>query len=131
MAVTTHNDTSYVQTTSSTSNGIDILAGVWLILAPFILSFSGLATATWNNIIVGAVVVVLAIISLASTRSTASRWLNALAGAWLFFSPFILGYSTASRALWNDLILGAIIAIVSIWSANALSNANNDRELSA
>jgi len=34
--------------------------GVWLIIAPFLLGYSALAAALWNDIIVGIVVVVLA-----------------------------------------------------------------------
>ena len=43
---------------------IQILAGLWLILAPFILGYSG--TPRGNDIVLGLIVGILAIIALAS-----------------------------------------------------------------
>lgn len=39
---------------------INVVLGVWLILAPFIIGYATLAVALWNDIIVGILVVVLA-----------------------------------------------------------------------
>lgn len=38
---------------------LNLLVGLWLIIAPFVLSYSDLAGAFWNSIIVGAIVIVL------------------------------------------------------------------------
>lgn len=37
---------------------VNIILGIWLILSPWILGFSGNGGATWNNIIIGLVVAV-------------------------------------------------------------------------
>lgn len=42
-------------------------------------------------------------------------WIFVLAGIWLIIAPFILGYSTLPQALWNDIILGIIVAVVGIF----------------
>ena len=39
---------------------INAVVGVWLILAPFILGYTAIVAALWNDIIVGVVVIVLA-----------------------------------------------------------------------
>lgn len=39
---------------------ISAILGVWLVASPFVLGYSATATAMWNNIIVGLVVLVLA-----------------------------------------------------------------------
>lgn len=39
---------------------INVVLGVWLIIAPFIIRYNTVAAAMWNDIIVGIVVVVLA-----------------------------------------------------------------------
>jgi SPW repeat-containing protein len=39
--------------------------------------------------------------------------LNALAGAWLILSPWILGYTTAD-AWWNPIVFGAIVAVLAL-----------------
>jgi hypothetical protein len=40
---------------------INAILGVWLIIAPFIIRYSDVSAALWNDIIVGIVVVVLAV----------------------------------------------------------------------
>ncbi|HEX5415873.1 MAG TPA: SPW repeat protein [Chloroflexota bacterium] len=39
--------------------------------------------------------------------------LNALAGIWVFFAPFLLGYSLVAPATINDVIVGFIVAVFS------------------
>jgi hypothetical protein len=39
---------------------INLVVGVWLVLSPFTLNYSGVVMALWNSIIVGVVVIVLA-----------------------------------------------------------------------
>jgi hypothetical protein len=43
-------------------------------------------------------------------------WLNVLVGAWLFFSPWLLKYSTMEKAAWDSYILGAAIALFALWT---------------
>ena len=40
-------------------------------------------------------------------------WVTGILGILLFIAPFVLGYSSDSPALWSNLILGAIVVIVS------------------
>ena len=40
-------------------------------------------------------------------------WVTGILGVLLFIAPFVLGYSSDSPALWSNLILGAIVVIVS------------------
>lgn len=42
-------------------------------------------------------------------------WIFVLAGIWLIIAPFVLGYSETSASLWNDIILGIVIAVVGIF----------------
>ena len=50
-------------------NGI---LGVWLIIAPWVLGFGGLAAAAWNHVIVGLLVLVLAAWELWEVRQRAT-----------------------------------------------------------
>jgi hypothetical protein len=43
-------------------------------------------------------------------------WINVVAGAWLFFSPWILVFTGSTVAAWNAWILGALVFIVALWS---------------
>jgi hypothetical protein len=94
--------------------------GLWLLIAPFLLGYADVATTLWNDIIVGAIVLVLAGVRV--WKSADNRWLswtNVLLGLWLIVAPFILGYTEITAALWNDIIVGIGIAALGTWSALA------------
>ena len=92
---------------------INILLGVWLVIAPFALS-TVIPNETWtaNDIILGILLIAASwtIVSMAAP-STGIAWFEVLCGIWLIVAPFILRYSTAHVKLGNDVISG-IIAIV-------------------
>ena len=46
-------------------------------------------------------------------------WLNFILGLWLIVSPFVLLYRGITNALWDNVIVGIIIAILAIWRAVA------------
>ncbi len=52
---------SKVESTMRTLNWINALLGLWLVIAPFVLKYTTVSAALWNDIIVGVVVLVLAI----------------------------------------------------------------------
>lgn len=44
-------------------------------------------------------------------------WVMLAFAAWLFFSPFFLNYTSVSNvAAWNSYVLGAAVAVFSIWA---------------
>ena len=45
-------------------------------------------------------------------RTMSWNWINVAAGIWLILAPYPLGFSGTINALWNSVILGAIVAIV-------------------
>ncbi|MCB9098031.1 MAG: SPW repeat protein [Anaerolineales bacterium] len=44
-------------------------------------------------------------------------WLTGILGAILIVAPFILGYSENLAALWSSMILGLVVAAVSLYKA--------------
>lgn len=115
MAITYDQRRQTVQTTS----GLDMIAGIWLILAPFLLGYSGVSAALWNDIVLGVAVIVLSGIRTTEEgmKMSWASWLSVALGIWLVIAPFALGYSANGRALWNDIILGVIVGILALWSA--------------
>ena len=104
------------------ASGLNVLAGIWEVLAPFILGYAAYATPTTNAIIVGLIVTVLAAVRfLGAYRAAWMSWVNAILGVWLIVAPFILGYAGTPRT--NDIIVGIIIAVLGTWSALASSKA--------
>jgi hypothetical protein len=103
-----------------TASLLNVLAGVWLIVSPFVLGYATRPVAMWVTIVVGIIVLVLAWIRAAKPeRHVGLSWVNLLLGIWLIVSPFALTYATFARATWNDVVLGAVVVILAIWSAVA------------
>jgi peptidoglycan/LPS O-acetylase OafA/YrhL len=93
---------------------LNVLAGIWLIISPFVLNYSG-ADATWNPIVFGAIVGVFALARVSGVdRRAWLSWLNGAIGVWLFISAFWLAEST--RASWNVAIMGVVVFVLACTS---------------
>lgn len=124
-----------VRMASSTNAGI----GAWLILAPFLLGYAALGPALWNDVVCGLWLVVAGLTRAGGTRKNEwLSWTNAGFGAWLVIAPFVLGYAArvgttaegaaaadpgivgsvnVTGAIWNDVVVGILVAILGVYSA--------------
>jgi hypothetical protein len=59
---------------------LNLAAGLWLVIAPFVLGFSGVYVATANSIAVGSLVAVLAISALSLDKELGKLWHRLIAG---------------------------------------------------
>jgi SPW repeat len=103
---------------------VNLILGAWLFISPWVLGFApaakvaGITAAAWNAWIFGIVIGVFAIAALIKARPW-EEWINLIAGAWVFVSPWVLGfYSGHPLVLWNSLIVGALVFALSIWDLN-------------
>lgn len=99
---------------------VTLVAGVWEILAPFILGYSSVAGPTTNAIILGIVLGVLGLwVALAKSSGTVRSlsWVNAVLGAWLIVAPFIINYGGKGGATANDIIVGVVVVVLEVWGA--------------
>jgi hypothetical protein len=69
----------------------NIILGLWVAISPFILGFSQNIAALWSNIGVGIGLVLVALAS--RLGDEAFETLVVPLAAWLFASPFVLGFS--------------------------------------
>lgn len=99
-----------IQTLSSV-NGI---LGIWLIISPYILSYG--STAKWDQTIIGVVVLILAAIRTAEPRQQWLSFVNGLVGLWAIIAPWALSY-VATASYWNEVIVGAVVAILGFWNS--------------
>jgi hypothetical protein len=95
-----------------------VLAGIWLIISPWVLGFSWSPVAQCDTVLVGIAVLILAIIRLRMPHTTVLSWINQLLGIWLFLSPFLLSFYVASAATGNAMILGTLICTFGLWAAH-------------
>ncbi len=100
----------------SNASWLNILLGIWVIVSPFALAFGLVPRALWNNVATGAVIVILGIIRTSVPQQSGWSWANAILGIWLIISPFVLAFAMPV-ALWNNVILGILIAIVALANA--------------
>lgn len=100
----------------------NLVLAVWLFVSPWLLKFEPGAAApsvpaAWNAWILAIVIGVFAIAALVKARPW-EEWINLIAGAWVFVSPWVVGYYGHPAALWNALIVGALVFVLSIWDLN-------------
>lgn len=92
---------------------ICLLAGIWFFFSPWIYSVAG-TTNAWNSWIAGAAMFLIAAMRLGRPVYAAGiSWLNMLLGAWVFFSPWIFGYTANEGRFINSLCVGAIVFLLS------------------
>lgn len=102
---------------AGTASFLNFVAGIWLILSPFVLRFADLPVALWNTLAVGvAVLVVAAARTARPAQHVALSWVNCALGIWLIAAPFILHYSMYTTAMGNDVIVGALVGLLALWS---------------
>ncbi|MFC3897089.1 SPW repeat protein [Lentzea rhizosphaerae] len=103
---------------------MSFLAGIWLLLAPFALNYAPAAEglgAYWNDLGLGTVIAVLALVRVVAPQRV--PWLsavNAVLGAWLVASPFVLDYHArayAYEATGNDVAVGLLVFVMAVVSA--------------
>ncbi|HET6924916.1 MAG TPA: SPW repeat protein [Candidatus Saccharimonadales bacterium] len=95
-----------------TMSGLNFIFGIWLIISPYILSYTT-AQAKWEQTVAGIVVLILAAIRYAAPKQMWTSWVNAAVGVWLIIAPFATGYQSGA-AFWNEVIFGILVAIVGI-----------------
>ena len=101
-----------------TASGLNLIAGLWLIVAPFILGYSNLQSTTWNSIIVGILIAGMAGYRIANPHLNPwVSWVVAALGVWVILSPFVYAHSDVARPFWNDIIIGIVVLILGAWSA--------------
>ena len=105
---------------AKTASGINIAAGVWLILSPYILGFANNYMAMVNAVVMGIVIGVLALIRVISPLKTAwMSWANLILGIWLGISSFFYGF-TSPAIIWNSVILGVLVIVMAAVSSGAV-----------
>jgi hypothetical protein len=96
------------------ASGVNLVVGIWLLFAAF--AFNGTAASAWNDVIVGALIVLLAKWNSADPEAHWTNWTNVSLGVWLLIAPIALQYPVMAHR-WNDVIMGAIAITFGSWSA--------------
>ena len=108
--------------------GVNLILGVWLMVAPFALRYAtGHTSASSNDVVIGLVLVGCSLWILTSaTTPLGALALESLCGAWLFLAPLALQKRAVSDALANNAVVGAIVLLISlgeIWAQSGRHHA--------
>lgn len=105
------------------ASGANLLLGLWLVIAPWVLDYSSETNAVWNQVVVGIAIATLALLRTMDPAAAASlSWTNFVLGGWLLFAPFVLRYDgsgNTSAIYWNDILVGVLVIGLAAWSATA------------
>jgi hypothetical protein len=94
----------------------NLVLGVWLLISPYILSYTDQAYAAWNAYAVGIIIAVIAAAAIWAYQKW-EDWVSVVLGIWLIVSPWLLGFSTMAAPLWNQLVVGVLVGGFALWSA--------------
>jgi hypothetical protein len=113
---------------------VNAVGGAWMFITPWVYGFAsgqvtgGATNSTasasitasswlpWNAWIIGGLILIVALWALAAPESPAAEWCNAVLGAWLFVSPWVLRFNTFPEAAWSAWIVGGVVLILSLWT---------------
>lgn len=102
---------------------IILVVALWVIVSPWTIehlmatpeSPLGVSEAAmWNHYVVGVVAAVAAAVAL-FVFNVWEEWLVLALGAWLFVSPWLLGFSESSGLMWNAIVTGTLLVIFAGW----------------
>jgi len=96
-------------------DAVMVVIGVWIAAAPWIVEFDAArGIPTWNAVIVGLLVVVLAAVDLDAPAKWEEGALVAL-GAWAMLSAPVLGFLGDRIATMTMMASGALVVILAGW----------------
>jgi len=84
--------------------------GAWMMVSPVTFGYRG--AMAWSDVVSGALVILLATLSLRPWGAWAS-WVNGFVGAWLIFAPLVF-WTPSAAAYTNDTLVGALVIAFSV-----------------
>ena len=101
-----------------------LIAGLYAALSPIWVSTTRERGAFWALIVLGALLAVTALCSLALPGVVATEWLTILFGVLLFVAPWVLTYTERTGASWTSWVVGAIAVVLGGFSVPASNRFN-------
>lgn len=104
-------------------DGITLVAGIVLVVAPFVLAITppegaDLVLLTANFVVSGGAAIVLGAAALIYFRKW-EEWLDIALGVWLVASPWVLGFTYSQAATWTAVLCGVVIGAMGLWRSVA------------
>lgn len=96
--------------------GLFVLAGAWLAIAPWVADFAATSFAmTANNVLIGLVVVALGLRT-AGAGGHALSWAGVPLGIWAIIATWLVPFAGSYTAglIWSNVVGGAVVVLASL-----------------
>ena len=90
---------------------VNVVAGLGLLVSPWLFGFAAETYAAWNAWIVGAAIAVIAVAALYAFYEM-EEWANLVLGIWALVAPWILDFSTVAAGTWVHVVAGIVVAVL-------------------
>lgn len=93
---------------------VAVVAGLYAVLSPIWVSTTHEGGAVASLIVLGALIVLTSLASLARGSNAVTEWLTALWGVLLFVAPWVLTYTSHGGASWTSWVVGVIAVLAGL-----------------
>jgi hypothetical protein len=93
---------------------VNALAGLWLVLSPWILGFDNVVVALVSTSALGAILFASSVGAMQFPQAW-EEWLDVILGVTLMLLPVLFGFDAVRPALLNALVTGAIVTFLALW----------------
>jgi hypothetical protein len=98
----------------------NMLLGLWLMVAPFILSLIGSAVmkVLWEDMLLGFGIAAFALCRMFSRRTeeiAIADWIVTALALLTLLNPILYGYFRLRAAAWNNVVIGAAVFVLALY----------------
>ena len=99
---------------------VNVLFGLWLMLAPFFLSLidKSAIKVLWEDLLLGFGIAAFALCRMLSRRAqeiAVADWIVTALASLTLLNPILYGYFRLGAAAWNNVIIGATIFLLAVY----------------
>jgi hypothetical protein len=96
-------------------DAVNSVIGVWLVVSPWALGILDERIAAGNAVIIGLALAAAALGAMLVPQAW-EEWTELLLGLWLIVSPWVLGFSALTNAMWAAVATGIVISALALWT---------------
>jgi amino acid permease len=93
----------------------NFLLAISLIVSPWAFAYADHTAAALNATLTGVAIALVAVLAPAAYEEW-QEWITAALAGWLIVSPYLLGFGTMHTASWTHVIVGVLVAVLTLWA---------------
>lgn len=94
---------------------VNAIVGLWLMASPWVLAFDSEAKPTANAVILGFFIAAMALLAVLKLMAW-EEMVSVALGVWLAVSPWVVGFTGLTAAMWNAVLAGIVVAVLALWA---------------